>query len=767
VPILDGQLHCREWNMNDLSDPTIGAATVALGGVEDLVDAVALVDGAPDEAALAGTPEQGAQTVESAAEALSAVAPPVPAIPPVVLRKRLVRGRYRARTDAWLLELRVDVDGARTTKRISADFFSVSGRTTTYFGSFIVDAPTISIGATTVSIQGTGSFTWPASLPLVRVTIPRVSILQPPEPATLQFLNAASAPGASYVCAFSSTSFRTLNYEQDSVVGAVPFVSYDTGSLPQPPGSPARVLTVQGAFAEAGIELLTSGATNVIPVGTAGPTWSDSELQAAMVNHFSLFANVPQWAVWMLVASAHDGGYRGIMFDYSDSFQRQGAAVFYDAIQGTDGASQRAQLRTYVHEIGHAFNLLHSWQKNLATPPAPLGPNNGFGDLSWMNYAQNYQGPTGQSGTAAYWADFPFQFTDNELVHLRHGAYRNVVMGGNPFLTGSADVDPELFELPIIDNSGLALELRTDRPAFAYGEPVVVELKLSATDLRGRDTHGHLHPNDDLVTIAVRQPSGRTVAFRPLLRHCVDEETRLRLDAAHPAIYDSAYIGFGRDGFLFDVPGQYVLRASYLADDGSRVTSPVLKLRVRPPAGAADEHVGQLMLGDEQGQLLALLGSDSPALAAGREEFEILISEHGDHPLAVYARLARGVNEQRDFKHLSADKVLTVRSARNDESAALLAEVERASRADGDGVDNITLNFVMRAHARAEARTGDLDKANQVMDNMVKLFEKKKLNAHVLQTIRQQAEATTSALTAEVGQGDGETGAAGGRAKKR
>ena len=131
-----------------------------------------------------------------------------------------------------------------------------------------------------------------------------------------------------------------------------------------------------------------------------------------MVNHFSLFADLPQWRVWLLVASAHDQGYRGIMFDASDAFQRQGCAVFYDAIQGADPASQRAALRTYVHELGHAFNLLHSWQKDLADPPAPLGANQGFADLSWMNYPQNYlpQGG-GAGGTAAYWADFQFQFT--------------------------------------------------------------------------------------------------------------------------------------------------------------------------------------------------------------------------------------------------------------------------------------------------------------------------------------------------------------------
>ena len=103
-------------------------------------------------------------------------------------------------------------------------------------------------------------------------------------------------------------------------------------------------------------------------------------------------------------------------------------------------------------------------------------------------------------------------------------------MGANAFGTGAAEIDPDVFAEPIVDNSGLALELR-GREAFSYGEPVVVELKLSTTDLRGRATHGYLHPNDDLVSIAIRQPSGRVVLYQPLLRHCVDEDRRVRLDA--------------------------------------------------------------------------------------------------------------------------------------------------------------------------------------------------------------------------------------------
>ena len=138
--------------------------------------------------------------------------------------------------------------------------------------------------------------------------------------------------------------------------------------------------------------------------------------------------------------------------------------MFYDAIKGEDPDSQRAQLRTYVHELGHAFNLLHSWQKNLADPPAAARaerrPRRPVVDELRLELPAP---PPAPGGDGRLLGGFPFQFTDNELIHLRHGFYRNVIMGANPFGKGAAEIDPDLFADPIVDNSGLALELRAER----------------------------------------------------------------------------------------------------------------------------------------------------------------------------------------------------------------------------------------------------------------------------------------------------------------
>lgn len=694
----------------------------------------------------AETAEQGA-----AAETVIPISPPVPVTPIKILRRR-VSGRYRSSGTGFQLELRVDVDGTRPTNRFSGDFFSTSGSTSTYFGSFIVAAPTITVTSTQATIEGPGQFTWSTAYNKVKVTIPRTLIFSPPGSATVQFSTPSGTAGASYLCPFVSAHFRTVQWEQDCVQGTVPFLSYNTGSLPQPAGSPVRDLGVAKAYAEAGIEMQTAGTANIVNASDAGPEtnpqWSDSELHAAMVNNFSLWANLPQWKVYLLVATTHEGGARGIMFDYADTFQRQGCAVFYDAIKGMDAANQRAQLRTYVHELGHCFNLLHSWQKNLANPPAPLGPNGGLGDLSWMNYAWKYQPPPpAPGGEAAYWANFPFQFTDNEIVHLRHAFYRNIILGGNAFGTGAAEIDPMLFADAVEDYSGLQLELRA-KSAFAFGEPVVVELKLSTTDTRGRRVHTFLHPSATMVQIAIQKPGGRTVLYRPMIEHCVDEDRTTKLDLDQPAVYESAYIGYGKDGFYFEQPGAYQLRAIYVAPDGSRVVSPTLTLRVRSPHSAADEEAAELLMGDEQGKLLYLLGSDSDALKHGNEALDELLTKHGKHPLAIYANLVKGINAGRDYKRLVADmpeKALSVRKAEAGESIQQLASVAEASAGER-GVDNITLNMVIRRIARAQNQAGDPDRAEATLDRMVETFRRKQLTPPVLRRITAQAEAEKSSL---------------------
>lgn len=641
---------------------------------------------------------------------------------------RPVSGRYVGTSGPLRLELRVDVDGKKPTVKISGDLFRTAGSVVSYFGSFVVASPQITLGAAEVSVTGTGDFSFQTNAPLVRVSIPRVPLLAPPPSAKVTFSDSAGATGSSFDCTFTSPYFRTVQYEQDTVQGTKPFVSYDTGSLPS--GGPARSLSVVAAYAEAGVEVQLAGVPNVVSVSAAGPDgkWSNAELHASMLEQFSLWREEPQWKVWLLVATDHESqNLRGIMFD-QQGLQRQGCAVFYDRIGGDDPDSQRGALRTYVHELGHCFNLLHSWQKSFAVPPVPNRPD----ALSYMNYVQNFPG-----GAPAYWAAFPFQFDDPEVAHLRHAFRDNIIMGGSNFGSGAAEFDAQAFNRPLTDNSGLRLELEA-RKSFVLCEPAVVEVKLYTTDMRGRRVHANIHPNYGFAQLAIRKPSGQVVTYRPLVEQCIEPEFVV-LDAERPSIYASAYVGYGKDGFYFDQAGFYQVSAVYHALDGSEVVSAPITLRVRNPLSAEEEEIADLYYGHDQGALFYLLGSDSGHLAGGNNSLDAVLEKHGRHPLAVYARLVKGVNAGRHFKTVTGEKKLDERMPAPEESRDLLSQAVESSM-KGAGLDNITLNMAARRLARAQRRMGDEEGARATLNGTIKFFRRKALKPHVLRRIESQAE---------------------------
>src|SRR5574341_23983 len=122
----------EEYDMASM-DPTGGASDF---GELDETSLQAPYAPHAEQAQIAGEPT----TSDAASEADTQVSL-------VPLPRRPVSGRYRSAAIGFQLELRVDVDRTRPTHHVSGDFFSISGATKSYFGSFIVHAPTITVSA--------------------------------------------------------------------------------------------------------------------------------------------------------------------------------------------------------------------------------------------------------------------------------------------------------------------------------------------------------------------------------------------------------------------------------------------------------------------------------------------------------------------------------------------------------------------------------------------------------------------------------------------
>jgi hypothetical protein len=113
---------------------------------------------------------------------------------------------------------------------------------------------------------------------------------------------------------------------------------------------------------------------------------------------------------------------------------RKGTAVFYNTFisqapsgdPAPDAWVNRMRFWTTVHEMGHAFNLAHSWQKQhppqWGTPWIPLA--NEPEARSFMNYPFNVSG-----GQKEFFRDFELRFSDQELLFMRHAPARFVQQG--------------------------------------------------------------------------------------------------------------------------------------------------------------------------------------------------------------------------------------------------------------------------------------------------------------------------------------------------
>jgi hypothetical protein len=552
-----------------------------------------------------------------------------------------VSGRYRGVREGVEVELRVDIDGARPMRVVSADYTAVAHGERRNHASMRLDTPKVVLSEELVTISGVASFSQGRQTRKVVITIPRAASAN--APATLRHATPEGERTLICVCDFEAARFRRVELEEACEAGIERPPPYDTAALPSQP--PARTLTTIDAYAEAGIDLVSQGDPTIVNVSEAGrdAAWSDAELQAAMQRHFTLLGDVPRWAIWLLHARDHtDPRLAGLMFDRVGP-QRQGCAVFYGRRPATNDRSRRNRLASCVHELGHGFNLPHCWHKALTTPPIKSRP----ASPTWMNYPQRFPG-----GADAYWKAFAFQFDDPEVVHLRHAYRQEAIMGGKAFIGRAARERGGAWDE---DRRDAALTLKlTAAPAYPLNFPIAVGLALSSADNRTRPAPRALGPRPGTVNVAIHPPDGEEFLFEPLLEHCHGgESSPLR---SGTGVRDAAFIHFGRHGFAFDKPGSYQLQARYTGADGQIALSEIVTLRVLAPATPGERRVHALIGGDpEVGTLLSLMGSRAPELARADAKLQTIIATAPAHPMAAVARLVRGTSLARPFKTIAAD----------------------------------------------------------------------------------------------------------------
>ncbi|HEY9378394.1 MAG TPA: hypothetical protein VIQ02_15045 [Jiangellaceae bacterium] len=585
-------------------------------------------------------------------------------------------------------ELRLDVDGRYPQMVASGTLFLRLQARMHWIANLTATAPDTYAGAIWYTDGDTNL------LPYTSVSIQvRRSFFPNLRTATVTF-SAAGKTDRVRTYRFSSASFHPVELEYDTVAGTTAVTSINTGNHPNRPAALAvEDLSIETVYRRAGFRV-TTGTHSAVPMTAAGADalWSDMEMHDAMQVHWSRFADKPQWAVWTLFAGQHVAvpsqgitptNLGGIMFDDIGPNHRQGTAVFNGSficnIPTGDPAPaasvDRIKFWTAVHELGHTFNLAHAWQKSLGAPWIPLTDEPEA--RSFMNYPYRVQG-----GEAAFFADFEFRFSDDELIFMRHAPERFVQHGNADWF------DDHGFEgAAVLPYSQFSLEVRVHRSVgsvFEFLEPVVVELKLTNVSQRSCVIDANALSQIENLAVIIKRHGAAARQWTPYARYCLDGD-QLVLQPGD-SLYGSLSIAAGLNGWDIAEPGMYEV-CVVLRQGEEDIVSNALGIRILPPQGRDEEYIAQEFFSEEVGRALAFGGTR--AMEDAIDTLQTVADQLPERRVAKHAQLALGNALAQRYKLLDIgddpdSARIVLKSAKPEEAQAnltnaLAAEPEKSA----------------------------------------------------------------------------------------
>ncbi|MBW0931383.1 hypothetical protein [Priestia megaterium] len=555
---------------------------------------------------------------------------------------------------------------------------------------------------------------------------------------------------------FQSPYFHSVEFEFDSEEGTVPVTTFQTHSHPdRPTFLPDETLSIAEVFKRTGFDVKLSAGNNTVSREDTGTNkkWSRQELHDAMQVYWSHFDNKPQWSLWTFFAASEseEGGHSlgGIMFDDIGPNDRQGTAIFNNSFiadppAGDDNPTawvQRMRFWCACHEMGHAFNLAHSWQKDILNSGKPWNPPNGPlrsepTALSFMNYPFRPEvGPPEQ-----FFKKFEYRFSDQELLFLRHAPENFVQMGNADWF------DEHNFEqLNVSTHPDFKLELRMNRenPSFQFLEPVVFEIKLTNTSNQPQLVKKHLLSDLNGMSVMVKKDGKKVRRLLPYAKYCRLLENKVVIPGE--SLYESIFASVGKNGWLIDEPGYYTIQV-LMQINGHMIVSNPLRLRVFPPTGYDQEFLAQDFFSEEVGRILAFDGSRY--LEKGNDILRELTEKLNDHAVALHAHVALAKPLAFDYKLLDFTeesgrrgkiKIIPAQpdEARKQFTAALTEHKQLAAKT----LSFIDYNEYMSSYSEFLGNQGENKEAAEVQNVLYQTLSERNVLDRVLQEIKNRREA--------------------------
>lgn len=475
----------------------------------------------------------------------------------------------------------------------------------------------------------------------------------------------------------ASSPVRELGIELETEKGVGPLPEWDFQG---------RKVTVESCLENAGFTVFNVGRRSEIPTPSGGK-WHDSQLHALMYQFAQEPLDRKSFNLHLLLLQESKlEGLLGIMFDSGsrdvNQLPRQGAAVFVKPIK-TRPDWQRKLIQTAVHELGHALNLAHRFERVVGRADS----------LSFMNYDWKY---LGGDNAAKFWRDFAFGFDPDELAFLRHGPWHQIIPGGAEFHTVPYWENTEGGYVPYIpevpgDDFRLQLLPPQSGALFQFAQPVLLTVELTNTSGRNLELPLFmLDPKAGFLEFVIKRrssPGGpdadRGNVFRPILHRCFDLDlAQSELVPRNGKISNNVNLTFGSAGFTFAEPGDYEVTAVLTWPKSQRdyrtYKSDRLPIRIAYPKTVEEEKEGLEIFRWDVGYYFALGGSD--VLSEAEQLLESIRqrrqAREAADPLAANILRCQAINLARDFISYK-DGEFSVRSADSETADQKLAALEQ------------------------------------------------------------------------------------------
>jgi hypothetical protein len=483
---------------------------------------------------------------------------------------------------------------------------------------------------------------------------------------------------------WQSRYFRTIGLEVDFEEG--------NGGLPKYELDEQQI-SVESCFGEAGLEIIAAGRRDLIPKKQQG--WSDSELHGLMTSFANESLNRQAWLLHLMVLSKSTSrGLLGVMFDSgqldANGLPRQGVAVFADNIRGHEAGFERKMIQTISHELGHALNLAHRFERTVSRADS----------LSCMNYDWRYLGGGRQD---QFWRDFRFQFDPDEVRFLCHSPRSVMIPGGAEFHTvnywsdGTGGYSPYYQEVAL-QGLELSINLPPTGSLFNFAQPVILSAELKNTSGRTLNIPPQfLDPKSGFLEILIRRlttpnnsDANKQYSFAPLVNRCWDlKDTAADIIPHNTVMRNNINLTFGSSGFTFAEPGNYEVTAVLTLIDQVRkidqiVRSNTVRIRIAHPQSLEEEKDAMNLFTKEVGFYIALGGSDILSEANDTVK-EICDKRQGknakiEDPLVAHFTRIEAINLSRDFTTYDTEQgKFKEREAKPEEAVKLLNQLKNTS----------------------------------------------------------------------------------------